>query len=71
MIFEAILRALCDDILRTLRALTERIDGLEDRVVKLEGDHGRLMAKTAGLGGVAGGAMTALVEVVRYFATKG
>ncbi|WP_249214319.1 hypothetical protein [Burkholderia cenocepacia] len=52
-------------------AVTERIDGLEGRVKTLEGDHGKLMAKTAGLGGVAGGAMTALVEVVRYFATKG
>ncbi|MBN6732743.1 hypothetical protein [Burkholderia multivorans] len=53
------------------QAVTERIDGLEDRVVKLESDHGKLVAKTAGLGGVAGGAMTALVEIVRYFATKG
>ncbi|MCM2484325.1 hypothetical protein [Burkholderia glumae] len=51
-------------------AVTERIDCLEGRVKTLEGDHGKLMAKTAGLGGVAGGAMTALVEVVRYFATK-
>ncbi|ARL36022.1 hypothetical protein BOC49_06920 [Burkholderia pseudomallei] len=57
-----------DDLKQTV---SDRIDAVEDRVKTLEGDHGKLMAKTAGLGGVAGGAMTALVEVVRYFATKG
>jgi len=52
-------------------AVTERIDGLEGRVTRLEGDHGKLMVKTASLGGIAGGAMTALVEVIRYFGERG
>lgn len=52
-------------------AVTDRIDGLEDRVTRLEGDHGKLMVKTASLGGIAGGAMTALVEVIRYFGERG
>jgi hypothetical protein len=56
-----------DDLKQTV---TERIEGLEGRVTRLENDHGKLTVKTASLGGISGGAMTFLVEIVRYFATK-
>ncbi|WP_246184408.1 hypothetical protein [Pandoraea commovens] len=52
-------------------AVTDRIDGLENRVSKLEGDHGKLVVKTAGMGSIAGVAMVALGEIVRQFVTKG
>ncbi|MCG5260410.1 hypothetical protein EM868_00385 [Cupriavidus gilardii] len=57
-----------DDLKQTI---TDRVDGLEDRVTRLEGDHGKLMVKTASLGGIAGGAMTALVELIRYMGKGG
>ncbi|VVE55747.1 hypothetical protein PIN31009_04995 [Pandoraea iniqua] len=52
-------------------AVTDRMDGLENRVSKLEGDHGKLVVKTAGMGSIAGVAMVALGEIVRQFVSKG
>ncbi|WP_346281896.1 hypothetical protein [Burkholderia cenocepacia] len=48
------------------QAISDRMDTLEGRVSTLENGQGKLMMKTASYGGVAGAAITAMVELARF-----
>jgi len=43
-----------------------QISGLTDRVEVLEAGHTKLLSKTAGLGGVAGGLVSGVIELIKW-----